>query len=274
MRHSMPRFAANFTLLVAGIVFFLGSENTYSQDVTKPVNPLPPTLPPSIPIRLDPPPPLQPHPLSPPTPTPGPSPTPSPKPIGPNGGGLGTLSPIVVPICVYDYNYSSDCYNESLNEAARELTKIMLEEYLNGRMDHYLELTFPGEFHYLDVIRTLKKIELASIEAVSLRMKEDVNKIKPFPWDTEQERQKKLNTIQEDTRKINQWSADARAEANRGTNWTSGSSSSNTSSSSSSNDSHTSSSSSSDHNQSVLNFHAGQALGQAHFVNSNGWKNQ
>lgn len=200
--------------------------------------------------------------------------------INSNGSGsgsqwLGKPSPIVVAICVNDYNYSSDCYNKTIAEATKELTKMMLREYVDGRKEHYLRLMFPSRYSNPEIIKTLKHIEKEAIKAVTLKMKEDIKKLEPFKWDTKSDKQAKLHVVEEETRKVNQWNAAVMAEANSGTNWTRSSSSSNNSSSSNDRQSSSSSSSgsASDH-KSVLDFHAGKALEQARFINLNGWKGQ
>ena len=129
-------------------------------------------------------------------------------------------------------------------EAATKLSELYLKKLTVDK----LVLQFPDIMSRAEQLSLLVKVEIQTIAAVEAKMNADIAKLTPFPWDAEQDRQRKQAVVDEDNRKVQAWARKARSEANSGSNW-----------------SHNWSS-----NQHTFDFQS-EAYQQAQSINLNGW---
>jgi hypothetical protein len=109
--------------------------------------------------------------------------------------------------------------NSGERDASEKLADLYLEEYRKKRLEHTLTLYFPLAMERTEQIRFLEKVEKRAVNTVAAILRQDVAKLTPFRWDTEQERQQKEAAVRDTVRQVNQWEEDARSEVNQGSNW-------------------------------------------------------
>lgn len=238
-------------LSIIFVVFLTWCQVSTSQ-IIRPVPPPVPTpipVPPPMPTPMPRPLPVPtPAPMPAPTPTPAPTPQPAPAPApNPNGGSRPPVTfgqTFVIAVCINASDVTDDCLQEGKWEAATKLSELYLKKLTVDK----LVLQFPDIMSRAEQLSLLVKVEIQTIAAVEAKMNADIAKLTPFPWDAEQDRQRKQAVVDEDNRKVQAWARKARSEANSGSNW-----------------SHNWSS-----NQHTFDFQS-EAYQQAQSINLNGW---
>ena len=128
------------------------------------------------------------------------------------GGGGGSHSEpnrYVAFICASDQNLSSDCLSQSTGEASAKLAKIIAKTVV----DDELSVRFPEQSSRITQLQLLVQIENKAIDIVKAKLNEDVHRLRPFPNDTQEQRQQKQESIE-------RWENEAKEQADGCENWT------------------------------------------------------
>ena len=82
-----------------------------------------------------------------------------------------------------------------------------------------LKVVFPRAMADDKALKAIAKIEKQAISIATTQMRNDVARLTPFTYDSEELRAQKQAVVEADNRRINQYNSDARAAADSGSNW-------------------------------------------------------
>lgn len=185
------------------------------------VNPPPAVYVPPVPSRPAPVP-VAPREVNPPPVYVAPAPR-EPEPVPANGGDdpppMSAEQAFVIAVCANDSDVSSECLQQSGREAARQLRWMLLQEFAKGAYSQTISIRFPYMTLPKEQFKFLKEIETVAIAAVHAKMQADIERLKPFYYDSLGTKAAKWEVVQRDRIALNKWNQSARAAAQSSSNW-------------------------------------------------------
>jgi hypothetical protein len=146
-----------------------------------------------------------------------------PDPVPANGGdGLPPMSAeqaFVIAVCANDSDVSSECLERSGREAAAQLSRKLLQSIAKDVYSKTISIRFPYMTSPQKQFAFLKQIETVAIAAVHAKIQADIERLKPFYYDSLGTKSAKWEVVQRDRIALNKWNQSARAAAQSSSNW-------------------------------------------------------
>ena len=148
---------------------------------------------------------------------------PEPNPVSPSGGdGPSPMSPeqaFVIAVCANDSDVSRECLEQSGRQAVTQLRGMLLQAFAEGVFSKTISIRFPYMTTPQKQFDFLMQIETIAIAAVQAKMQADIEKLKPFYWDSSGTKAAKWEAVRKDRIAVNNWTTNARAGARNSSNW-------------------------------------------------------
>jgi hypothetical protein len=125
----------------------------------------------------------------------------------------------VIAVCANDSDVSSECLQQSGREAAAQLRSMLLQSFAEGVYSKTISIRFPYMTSPQKQFDFLKQIETVAIAAVHAKMQADIERLKPFYYDSLGTKSAKWEVVQRDRIALNKWNQSARAAAQSSANW-------------------------------------------------------
>lgn len=106
------------------------------------------------------------------------------------------------------------------NQAAAKLGTVIIKDIFVSDITEKMKLKFPYQMSRVDAIKAMAELEMELIKRVKTQLSNDLQKIMPMPWESQEQQQFKLAMIRADEAAIDLWWRSARGEAADGRNWT------------------------------------------------------
>jgi hypothetical protein len=108
-----------------------------------------------------------------------------------------------------------------VHEGGIKLAQLVLEEYFEARIKHQFEVWFPGPaWTQYGRLKVLRDIEIASIQMIAAKLKDDVASLQPYYWESPAEKAAMLDLAERAGREFRDWESTSRSEAESHSNWT------------------------------------------------------
>jgi hypothetical protein len=143
------------------------------------------------------------------------------EPTGSSGGNTDTefSRSFVVAVCIGTEELTDDCLSHGEQEATKRLIDFYLREFAKEAVKDALTLRFPKFMSETEQLRELAKIEKTAVEVASKKISDDLGKLIPLHWDSEQDRLDKVAVMLGQDNRYRDWWIRASYEASHGTNW-------------------------------------------------------
>jgi hypothetical protein len=125
----------------------------------------------------------------------------------------------VIAVCANDSDVSSECLEQSGRQAAIQLRGMLLQAFAEGVFSKTISIRFPYMTTPQKQFDFLMQIETVAIAAVQAKMQADVEKLKPFYWDSSGTKAAKWEAVRKDRIAVNNWTQNATAGARSSSNW-------------------------------------------------------
>lgn len=146
-----------------------------------------------------------------------------PDPVPANGGDdpppMSAEQAFVIAVCANDSDVSSECLERSGREAAAQLSRKLLQSIVKDVYVKPLSIRFPSLTSSQEQSAFLKNIETVAIAAVHAKIQADIERLKPFFYDSLYTKSAKWELVQRDRIALNKWNQNARAAAQSNSNW-------------------------------------------------------
>jgi hypothetical protein len=139
---------------------------------------------------------------------------------GGNGGSNNELANAwVVAVCANATDLSTACLNQGWQNATYTLARMYATAVAEKKLKTYITIIFPRYATQAYQIKFLIGLQNNAINVVRAQMEEALAKLVPLREDSTQLREWKKQVVIQTGEEVNQWTAAARTEANRGSSW-------------------------------------------------------
>jgi hypothetical protein len=148
---------------------------------------------------------------------------PGPGPVSASGGDgpppMSAEQAFVIAVCANDSDVSSECLEQSGRQAVTQLRGMLLQAFAEGVFSKTISIRFPYMTTPQKQFDFLMQIETVAIAAVQAKMQADIEKLKPFYWDSSGTKAAKWEAVRKDRIAVNNWTQNATAGARSSSNW-------------------------------------------------------
>jgi hypothetical protein len=96
---------------------------------------------------------------------------------------------------------------------------MLLQAFAEGVFSKTMSIRFPYMTTPQEQFDFLNQIETIAIAAVQAKMQADIEKLKPFYWDSAGTKAAKWEAVRKDRIAVNNWTTNAKAGARNSSNW-------------------------------------------------------